>query len=151
MNEKLVAAFLDPLVRERRIHISALATMRRLVAMLRAYAVIPKAITMPTAIDQSVAKYKRFLVADRALSPATAVSWISFVRRQLNEKFEDRAVKLERLSADDVIAFVQRHARRHGSSYTRKLVVSARSFVRYIHYKGLHPQDLSTVVPKVAR
>jgi site-specific recombinase XerD len=151
INEELVAKFLDPLVRAKWVHVSAPATMRRLVAMLRDGGVVPKAISTPTAIDQAVTKYERFLVAERALSPATAVSWIIYVRRVLSEKFEDRPVDLERLSANDVIAFIQRHARRHGTSYARKLVVSTRSFLRYLHYKGLHPQDLSTVVPKVAR
>ena len=151
ISEELVAEFLDPLVRAKWVHVSAPATMRRLVAMLREDGVVPVAATELTAIDQAVAKYERFLVAERALSPATSASWIIYVRRLLAEKFGDGPVELERLNANDVIAFVQRHARRHGPSYTRKLVVSTRSFLRYLHYTGLHPQDLSSVVPKVAR
>ena len=89
--------------------------------------------------------------AARGGPPPTAVSWVLFVRRLLCEKFKDGPVELEKLSAGEVIAFVQRHARRHGSSYTRKLVVSTRSFLRYLHYKGLHPRDLAMAVPKVAR
>lgn len=151
INEELVAKFLDPLVRAKWVHVSAPATMRRLLAMLRAEGVVPTVGTIPTAIDQVVTKYESFLVAERGLSPATAVGWIIFARRLLSEKFGDKPVKLAQFNANDVIAFVQRHARRHGSSYTRKLVVSTRSFLRYLHYKGLHPQDLSTAVPKVAR
>lgn len=151
ISEEVVAKFLDPLVRAKWVHVSAPATMRRLVAMLRDDGVIPAAVTTPTAIDQAVVKYERFLVGERALSPATAVSWIVFVRRLLSEEFGDGPIELEKLSAGEVIAFVQRHARRHGSSYTRKLVASTRSFLRYLHYKGLHPQDLAMVVPKVAR
>lgn len=132
-------------------HVSAPATLRRLLGMLRDDGVIAAPVPTLTDIDQAVAKYERFLVAERALSPATAVSWVLFVRRLLCEKFKDGPVELEKLSAGEVIAFVQRHARRHGSSYTRKLVVSSRSFLRYLHYKGLHPQDLAMVVPKVAR
>ncbi|HEX3562230.1 MAG TPA: tyrosine-type recombinase/integrase [Solirubrobacterales bacterium] len=151
ISEKLVAQFLDSLVRAKWVHVSAPATMRRLIGMLREEGVVPAVANELTAIDQAVAQYERFLVGERALSPATAASWIIYVRRLLAEKFEDASVELERLNANDVIAFVQRHARRHGPSYTRKLVVSTRSFLRYLHYKGLHPQDLSTVVPKVAR
>jgi site-specific recombinase XerD len=151
INEKLVAEFLDPLVRAKWVHVSAPATMRRFVAMLRHEGVVPKAGMTPTAIDQAVDKYERFLVGERALSPATALSWIAFVRRLLADKFGDRPVEPEKLNASDVIAFVQRHARRHGSSYARKLVASTRSVLRYLHYKGLHPQDLATAVPRVAR
>lgn len=151
IGEKLVAKFLDPLVRAKWVHISAPAAMRRLLAMLREGGLIAAPVTVSTAIDGAVAQYERFLVGERALSPATAASWIVFVRRLLSEEFKDGRVELQKLSAGDVIAFVQRHARRHGTSYTRKLVASTRSFLRYLHYKGLHPQDLSMAVPKVAR
>ena len=151
ISEELVAEFLDPLVRAEWVHVSAPATMRRLLAMLRDDGVVAAPVPTLTAIDQAVAKYERFLVGERALSPATAVSWIAFVRRLLCEKFGDEPVELEKLDASDVIAFIQRHARRHGSSYARKLVASTRSFLRYLHYKGLHPQDLATAVPRVAR
>jgi len=151
ISEELVAEFLDPLVRAEWVHVSAPATMRRLLAMLRDDGVVAAPVTTLTLIDQVVAKYERFLVGERALSPATAVSWIAFVRRLLSEKFGNGPVELEKLNASDVIAFIQRHARRYGSSYARKLVASTRSFLRYLHYKGLHPQDLATSVPRVAR
>lgn len=151
LDEKVIAQFLPPLMCKQRVHVSAPATLRRLLAMLRSDGVAQSRPETFTAIEDAVTKYERFLVAERALSLATAVSWIIFVRRLLSEKFEDKPVELERLSATDVITFIQRHARRHGSSYTRKLVASTRSFLRYLHYKGLHPQNLSTVVPKVAR
>ena len=151
ISEELVAEFLDPLVRAEWVHVSAPATMRRLLAMLRDDGVVAAPVPTLTLIDQVVAKYERFLVGERALSPATAVSWIAFVRRLLSEKFGNGPVELEKLNASDVIAFIQRHARRYGSSYARKLVASTRSFLRYLHYKGLHPQDLATSVPRVAR
>jgi len=151
ISEELVAEFLDQRVRTEWVHVSAPATMRRLLAMLRDDGVVAAPVLTLSLIDQAVAKYERFLVGERALSPATAVSWIAFVRRLLSEKFGDGPVELEKLNASDVIAFIQRHARRYGSSYARKLVASTRSFLRYLHYKGLHPQDLATSVPRVAR
>ena len=151
IDEELVAEFLDPLVRKNWVHVSAPATMRRLLAMLRGDGVVPAPVTTPTVVDHAVMKYERFLVGERALSPTTAVSWIAFVRRLLGERFGEGPVELEKLNASEVIAFIQRHARRHGSSYARKLVASTRSFLRYLHYKGLHPQDLATAVPRVAR
>jgi site-specific recombinase XerD len=151
ISEEVIAGFLSPLVREKRVHVSAPATMRRLLKMLRTYGVVAASVAEPTAADQVVAKYERFLVRERALSPATAVSWRGFIRRLLKEKFGDGSIDLATLAASEVITFIQRHARRYGSSYTRKLVVSTRSFLRYLHYKGLHPQDLAIAVPKVAR
>lgn len=132
-------------------HVSAPATLRRLLGMLRDDGVIAAPVPTLTDIDQAVAKYERFLVAERGLSPATGASWAIFVRRLLTEKFGDGPIELEKINASDVVTFVQRHARRHGSSYARKLVASSRSFLRYLHYKGRHPQNLAPAVPKVAR
>jgi site-specific recombinase XerD len=152
VNEALIEEFLDPRVRGRWVHVSAPATMRRLLVMLRQLGVVPAARTAPpTPVEATVAKYEDFLVRERALSPATAVSWVRFVQLFLSEKFGDGQIEPAKLEAPDVIAFVQRHARRYGPSYTRKLVVSMRSFLRYLHYKGLNEQDLAKAVPKVAR
>lgn len=148
----LVKEFLDQQVRAQWKHVSAPATMRRLIAMLRQIGVTPAAVSVaPTAAEEAVAKYHRFLVDERALSPATAVSWVQYVEPLLLERFRDGAIELSALRPSDITAFVQRHARKHGSSYARKLVASMRSFLRYLHYKGLHDQDLAKVVPKVAR
>ena len=149
--EEVIASFLDPMVRAKWVHVSAPATMRRLLTMLRADGVVDAPVVERTATDQVVAKYERFLVVERALSPATAESWLGFIRRLLTEQFGSGSIELATLTATDVIAFVQRHSRRYGSSYTRKLVVATRSFLRYLHYKGLHSRDLAMAVPKVAR
>lgn len=65
--------------------------------------------------------------------------------------FGDGRLNLSKLTAPDVTAFVQRHARRHGSPYARGLVAATRSLLRYLHYKGLIKTNLSLAVPKVAR
>ena len=152
IDEALVENFLDPHVRAKWLHVSAPATMRRLIAMLRQLGVTPAAVgAPPTAAEEVRIKYQRFLVEERALSPATAVSWLRYVELLLAEQFGDGAMELSALRASDITAFVQRHARRHGASYARKLVASMRSFLRYLHYKGLNHQDLAKFVPRVAR
>jgi site-specific recombinase XerD len=126
--------------------------MRRLLAMLRGLAVIPPA-AMPrlSPAGQLTKNYERFLVKERALSWQTVAAWTPFVGRFLTEKFADGPLDLTGLTAPDVTGFIQRYARRHGSSYTRKLVVSLRSFLRYLRYKGLNDVDLAKAVPRVAR
>ena len=152
IDEALVEEFLEPGVRTQWVHVSAPATMRRLIAMLRQIGATPAAVSAaPTAAEEAVTKYRRFLVDERALSPATAVSWLRYVEPLLLEKFGEGAIELSALRPSDITTFVQRHARKHGSSYARKLVASMRSFLRYLHYKGLHDQDLAKVVPRVAR
>ena len=152
VDETLIEKFLDPLVRAKWAHVSAPATMRRLLAMLRGIGATPPAKTVAlTSTEQLAKNYERFLVEERALSQQTVGSWTPFVTRFLREKFADGPLELSGLKAPDVTAFIQRHARRHGSSYARRLVVSTRSFLRYLHYKGLNDANLANAVPKVAR
>ena len=152
IDEVLMEEFLQPQVQIQWVHVSAPATMRRLIALLRQIGVTPAAVSaVPSEAEEAVVKYCSFLVDERGLSPATVVSWGQYVELLLLEKFGDGAIELSSFRASDITTFVQRHARKHGSSYARKLVASIRSFLRYLHYKGLHNQDLAKVVPKVAR
>ena len=152
IDEALIEEFLVPLVRAQWVHVSAPATMRRLVALLRQLGITPPVAKPPTtAAEETVARYQCFLTKERALSPATAQSWTRYIVLLLSEKFADRPLDLSALSASDITTFVQRHARRYGASYARKLVASLRSFLRYIYYKALHEQDLARFVPRVPR
>ena len=152
VDETLIEKFLVPRVRAEWVHVSAPATMRRLLAMLRGLGVVPSAATaVLTPAQQLTKNYECFLVEERALSVQTVVAWTPFVGRFLTEKFTDGPLDLPSLTAPDVTGFIQRHARRYGSSYTRKLVASLRSFLRYLRYKGLNDADLARAVPKVAR
>lgn len=152
IDDVLVERFLDPRIRKQWVQVSAPATMRRLVAMLRELGVTPAPVSVaPTAAEAAIESYKHFLINERALSPATAVSWVRYVELLLSEIFNKAVIELSVLTASDITGFVQRHARKYGSSYARKLVASMRSFLRYIYYKGLHEHDLAKVVPRVAR
>ena len=72
--------------------------MRRLIAMLRQIGATPAAVSAaPTAAEETVTKYRRFLVDERALSPATAVSWLRYVEPLLLEKFGEGAIELSAL------------------------------------------------------
>lgn len=152
IDEALVEEFLVPHVRTQWVHVSAPATMRRLVALLRQLGVTPPVAKPPlTVAEETMAQYQCFLMKERALSPATAQSWTRYIGLLLAEKFSDGPLDLSALCAADITTFVQRHARRHGASYSRKLVAATRSFLRYLYYKGLHKQDLARFVPRVAR
>jgi site-specific recombinase XerD len=152
LNEAVADDFLRRESKRRWLNTSGPATLRRLLAMLRRLGATPPAKTVAlTPVQQLTQNYERFLVEERALSRQTVGTWTPFVTRFLWEKFANGPLDLPDLKAPDVTAFIQRHARRHGSSYARKLVASTRSFLRYLHYKGLSDADLAKVVPKVAR
>ena len=128
------------------------STLRRLLGMLRRIGVTPPAKTAcPSKMEQLIGAYERFLLGERNLVPNSIAHLRVFARRFLTENFGDGPLKLSRLRAPDVTAFIQRHAYDHGPFYARHLVRAIRSFLRYLHYKGLVDADLSLAVPKVAR
>jgi site-specific recombinase XerD len=128
------------------------STLRRLLGMLRRIgAAPPPKAERPNAMEQLIGGYERFLVEERNLSPNSIAHLRLFARRFLTENFCDGPLKLSILRATDVTTFIQRHAHDHGPFNARRLVSTTRSFLRYLHYKGLVETDLSLAVPKVAR
>ncbi len=151
LNEEVTSDFLRRLKRGYPKN-AAPSTLRRLLAMLRRIEVTPAAkAARHSPAEELTCAYERFLLEDRNLAAQSVVQLRRFASRFLSEKFGDGRLKLSKLNASDVTAFVQRHAHRHGPSEARKLVAATRSFMRYLHYKGLVVTDLSLAVPKVAR
>jgi site-specific recombinase XerD len=152
LDETVVERFLYHELKEQWPHISAPATLRRLLAMLRKMGATRGKPTAPrNPAQQLTDDYSRFLLVERSLSVATAKGWLPFIEKFLFERFGAGTLKLSELHATDVTAFVQRHAHRHSPSQARRLVTAMRSFLRYLRYKGLIHADLDTTVPTVAR
>ena len=128
------------------------STLRRLLMMLRRIGATPAAqAAVQSPAEQLTCAYERFLFKERNLASQSVAPLRRFASRFLSEKFGEGRLNWSKLRAPDVTAFVQRHAHRHGPSEARKLVAATRSFLRYLHYKGLIDADLSCAVPKVAR
>lgn len=152
LDEAIAAKFLRRMPKGRYPKNAAPATLRRLLALLRRIGVTRNAdLPTPNPAQQLINAYERFLLEERNLASQSVVHLRLFVGRFLSDKFGDGPLKLSKLAALDVTAFVQRHAHRHGPSYARHLVAALRSFLRFLHYKGLVGIDLSPAVPTVAR
>jgi site-specific recombinase XerD len=152
LDEEVARDFLERVIKHRYPKNAAPSTLQRLLAMLRRMGATPAAeAEQPTPSQQLACAYERFLLNERNLSWQTVVHLRHFASQFLSEKFADGRLSLSKLSAPDVTAFVQRHAHKHGSPYAKGLVTATRSFLRYLHYKGLIHADLSLAVPKVAR
>jgi len=152
LDEAVVERFLCHELKERYPHVWAPAALRRLLAMLRQMGAARDKPTAPqNPAQQLTDDYCRFLLVDRSLSVNTAKAWLPFIEKFLLERFGSGPLKLSKLRATDVTAFVQRHAHRHSPSGARRLVTALRSFFRYLRYKGLIVADLDMTVPKVAR
>ena len=131
---------------------AARSTLQRLLAMLRRIGVTPVvAPAQPSPSQHLTGDYERFLLEERNLSRQSVRPLGRFADRFLSEIFGAGELNLAKLRAPDVTGFVQRSAHDHGSPYAKRLVRALRSFLRYLHYKGLVDTDLSIAVPKVAR
>jgi site-specific recombinase XerD len=153
LDESVIERFLHHELRGRWPHVAAPATLRRLLALLRRVGAVPpgKPAPLRSPAQQLIDNYQCFLVEERALSPATANSWVRFIDKFLSERFGVSALKFSELQATDITVFVQRHAHQHSPSSAKRLVAALRSFLRYLRYKGLIEVDLDRAVPKVAR
>lgn len=127
------------------------ATLRRLLRLLREIGATPPPVAeRPNAKEDLIGSYERFLVEERNLSPGSIPRLRLFARRFLEGTFGNGPLKLRVLRPNDVTTFIQRHAGDHGPRCANHLVGATRSFLRYLHHKGLVPTDLSTAVPTVA-
>lgn len=100
--------------------------------------------------ERCVQAYVSYLREVRALAAATIVNYVPFVRSFLDDCFGKRRVTLSRLSAGDVVRFVQRQAPRLQPKRAKLLTAALRSFLRYARYRGDITLDLAAAVPVVA-
>jgi integrase/recombinase XerD len=129
------------------------AALRHLMDFLRRQGVIAaekKPSGRLTQIDQCLNSFERYLSGERALSTATIVNYVPFIRSFLDGRFGKGRVRLGRLCAGDVVRFVQREAPRLHLKRAKLLTSALRSFLQYARYRGHITLDLAAAVPSVA-
>jgi site-specific recombinase XerD len=152
LNEAVTSDFLRCEIKHRYPKNAAPSTLRRLLAMLRRIGATPAVEAKQLNPSQELAcAYGHFLLKERNLASETVAHLRRFASWFLSEQFGAGRLNLTELRVLDVTGFVQRHAHQHGPAYARTLVAAMRSFLRYLHYKGLVDTDLALAVPKVAR
>ncbi len=126
-------------------------TLRRFLEHLRHKG----SIASPTpAVDESPLavlrqRYETYLEKERGLSSVTFVGYWRHIRLFLVERFGEAPLCLRELVANDLSAFVLRHAR-SGSPKTAQLMVTAlRSFFRFLFRYAETDRDLAAAVPTV--
>jgi site-specific recombinase XerD len=103
-----------------------------------------------TPVELSVHEFEHYLRNERSLSEKTIVYYVPFVHRFLTDRFGDGPVTLSRLTAADVVRFVQRQALHLHVKRAKLLTTALRSFLRYARYRGNIAPDLASAVPTVA-
>jgi len=129
------------------------AALRHLIEFLRRKGVIAaerRSARRLTPAERCAQAYGQHLSEARALARATVVNYVPFIRGFLRDRFGDGPVMLSRLSACDVVRFVQRQAPRLHLKRAKLLTTALRSFLRYVRYRGEVTLDLAAAVPVVA-
>lgn len=129
------------------------AALRQLIDFLRCEGLIAAekmSARRLTPAERCAEAYAQHLREVRALAKATIVNYVPFIRGFLADRFRDRPVILSRLSACDVVRFVQRQASHLHLKRAKLLTAALRSFLRYARYRGDISLDLAAAVPIVA-
>lgn len=101
-------------------------------------------------VEVLLERYRRYLLGERGLGPATARSYVDLVRPFALTRAADAGVDLADLSAADVVGFVLAVGRDRPPKTAQAMVSALRSLLRYCHVEGLLAVPLASAVPKVA-
>ena len=95
--------------------------------------------------------FEQYLWRERGLAAASIRLYGDSVGRFLEHAFGDAEVRLDQLTATDIIRFVQADAARlHHPKRAQVMTTALRSFLQYGRYCGQIVTDLHTCVPTVA-
>ena len=96
-------------------------------------------------------EFEQYLLRERGLAAASIRLYGDSVGRFLKNTFGDAEVRLDQLTATDVVRFVQADAARLQHPKRAQVMTTAlRSFLQYGRYRGDIVADLHTCVPTVA-
>ena len=134
------------------IHLGDGAAVTGFLKLLREQSVTKERIPHPqvTPSQKLLNQYDLYLQKERALSPATRISYLPFARKFLVSRFGCGRVDLSKLRAVDVLKFVRRAAGQLKSKRVLLMTTALRSFLRFARYRGDITLDLAACVPPVA-
>ena len=123
--------------------------LRRFIEVLQEIQVIkPDTPAAPTAAESWLASYAAYLESDLGLSKRTIDSYVLKVRPLLNAHLKTKSMRLDGLTAADVIDYLRREVvRLDNPSSTKSLPAALRSFLRYARYCNAIKLDLASAVP----
>ena len=101
--------------------------------------------------EQIFKAFGDYLQRERGLTRRTIVTHLPAIRRFLSEVCPNGAGDLGKISQQDVIHYIERHARDRSPKSGKAMCWSLRSFLRYLHVKGLNPAGLAGCVPSIRR
>ncbi len=104
-----------------------------------------------TALDELIGCYRRWLVADRGLAPATVLRYEKLARRFLADRARPGGpVAVADLSGAEVTTFLLTECARVSTGSAKGRVTELRALFRFLYLSGMTPRNLAEAVPPVA-
>jgi site-specific recombinase XerD len=123
-----------------------------LLSALRETGTIAPAVRPPlTPHEQIFEAFSQYLQQERGLATKSIVHHLPFIRLFLREMCPGGASELGRIRQTEVTRYIERHARDRSAASGKAMCWALRSFLRYLHHKGLNPLALAGCVPSIRR
>lgn len=129
------------------------STLKRLLDLLYNQGLLAKQVPLATnnPYERIEHDFDRYLSEERKLSMSTRINYRFFVRRFLIDQFGgEKPIYFAKLSAENVIKFIQNQAPHLGPKRAGLMTTALRSFFRYLRYQGNISIDLAACVPAIA-
>jgi site-specific recombinase XerD len=153
LDSQVVARYLKSRGRHEGIRRGDARALDRFLSLLRQTGVIKPVRERPIASPRQcvVDEFRRYLLQERRLSPATPDNYAPFIDQFLSERFARRVLNLSAIKAVDVTNFVRLHAHQLSPMRAALMVTALRSFFRYLRHRGDIDTDLAACVPAVPK
>jgi site-specific recombinase XerD len=152
VDERMVERYLQHRGRKQSIQPGDRAALKRLLSVLRDAGMIAPATLPPmTPQERIFAEFSDYLRMERGLAPKSIISHLPAIRRFLREACPAGASDLGKVSREDVIRYIERHARDGSADSGKAMCWSLRAFLRYLHHRRLNPLALAGCVPSIRR
>ena len=153
LDSDMVKRFLKTRGRPAAVRHGEARALHRFLSLLRQSGVVKPCREQPieTPRQRVIEGFRRYLLQERRLSPATPHNYVPVIDQFLSERFPGKALKLSAIRAVDVTDFVRRHAHQLSPGRASLMVTALRSFFRYLLHRGEVRTDLAACVPTVPR
>jgi site-specific recombinase XerD len=152
LDERSVEQYLRHRARKQSIQPGDRSALRRWLSVLREEGAIAPAVLPPlTSHDRIFNEFDAYLRTERGLTPKSIVRHLPVIRRFLHEVCPAGDDDLGKISQEEVIRYIERHARDWSAGTGKAMCWSLRAFLRYLHHQGLNPRALAGCVPSLRR
>ncbi|MEX3953323.1 site-specific integrase [Paraburkholderia sp. EG287A] len=152
VDEQTVSSYLPFRRRQLRPSVFEGPALMRMLALLREIEASPPAQPTPSRFADLVEQdFVHHLQQDHGLARVSVIRHLPVIRMFLREKRIDSTRSLSKLTARDVVDFIELHVGDHSPRSAQIMCWTLRSFSRFLRYRGYVTCDLAASVPSIRR